>query len=1125
MVKTRVLTDRNGGLSIPVFDGAYNNGEGRFLSEPEILRNSILELMFDPVELQSLVVVKVDTKEPNAKHLRNRVFEDGEKRYLAFSSGKSYYFAGANLTRQLRKLFETEPDTACRYGSLLVSDCFKGSATLECLRVKIVDYQDPQFAEFQTGDCHGKISPCLAKQLGGHRRSPFQFRFAWRADWAAGTDADRPQVSFLAKGTFLPDVKLTADKGYDLILDRSSIKGINKAELKQLIPCGDYEFPRAVIGNRSNAKVTEYNNSWQFTIWFSEDAVRQDFGDMTRQEAEKLADLQRDPLALAKYIVNEYDKDQERRAVSENELEDEEGGNGDRTQESRMIAILRADKYGQLIDAPKIADFLRNYVAKRWRDLAVRTGFTHSSGMALPAPELERGTICAPHLPEGDTIVTRYPIVSKDNIRLYHNVHGSELTKTRNVVWIHPKDAEEFHQADFDGDQLIVTPASKCPHIAEETLRAVDPGEYVTVKQRPKVAYTKVLNENGERKYKNLAQIAAASSQNKVGLIATYIGRVQSSIPNEEEHPKLFERKQKALLNRLITGLQPEVDYQKSAERLEDIAEIDGKNLIADARRWSESHPCHFFDFQKDDRSYRVFTIPADEPTAVNVMPREIVNPLWQATQIRNRSREEFRYLFPSPKSRKAREVSYEDLETIEAWEATYLNWAEELKTRFEEARAEIQERVGDDIEAFNKELGKVYETYRAEVEELFPDSEERFQAASALWYSQHSRPERKGAEDFCLKIAKQLKPTFALEYDYELPGEALPRDVYVLRFPFGHEALKWKRSLDEKSIAYDAIVSSELPMIEFVFQDLSPKIVEKLEARYGNNINDPDKLKLPEKVWIVPPQDHNWATSRVKPGVGALVYNVFTDEICQQLQELQINEIQILGIRYNDFANEDFTAKRWRKPVSLQVGTLKREPDDPDYYRYNGMPAVEIEGQTLGTFSPDTPKLPVGTMFEAMIERDGSKVILHVNPDSIRLPEMENANHKLTNRDRDQQEAIFDKLVQGIEAAYQQDQTLNPDIDISKPRQIKVGRWDAYLDVNGECSIRGGLPGRPKKVICRFNLQTKEVTQPLSSENVAEFERMLEQSKQQSQQITDITTRNQQLHNQTGIKKQIEIN
>jgi hypothetical protein len=336
---------------------------------------------------------------------------------------------------------------------------------------------------------------------------------------------------------------------------------------------------------------------------------------------------------------------------------------------------------------------------------------------------------------------------------------------------------------------------------------------------------------------------------------------------------------------------------------------------------------------------------------------------------------------------------------------------------------------------------------------------------------------------------------------------------------------LKWKRSLDEKSIAYDAIVSSELPMIEFVFQDLSPKIVEKLEARYGNNINDPDKLKLPEKVWIVPPQDHNWATSRVKPGVGALVYNVFTDEICQQLQELQINEIQILGIRYNDFANEDFTAKRWRKPVSLQVGTLKREPDDPDYYRYNGMPAVEIEGQTLGTFSPDTPKLPVGTMFEAMIERDGSKVILHVNPDSIRLPEMENANHKLTNRDRDQQEAIFDKLVQGIEAAYQQDQTLNPDIDISKPRQIKVGRWDAYLDVNGECSIRGGLPGRPKKVICRFNLQTKEVTQPLSSENVAEFERMLEQSKQQSQQITDITTRNQQLHNQTGIKKQIEIN
>lgn len=49
--------------------------------------------------------------------------------------------------------------------------------------------------------------------------------------------------------------------------------------------------------------------------------------------------------------------------------------------------------------------------------------------------------------------------------------------RTRNVVWIHPHDAEAYHQGDFDGDQLIITPASKLPHIAQEVKRAGEKGE------------------------------------------------------------------------------------------------------------------------------------------------------------------------------------------------------------------------------------------------------------------------------------------------------------------------------------------------------------------------------------------------------------------------------------------------------------------------------------------------------------------------------------------------------------------------------------------------------------------------------------------------------------------------
>ena len=127
MAVTKVLAD--GSLSVPVFDASYEDGKGRFSSEPFTLKHSILAQMFLPEDLKSLVMVKIDDTNPNPNRLRNRTFEDGQKRFFAFSSGQNYYFASKNLRDRIRDFFQTEPDTACRYGSLLTSDCFKGTQT------------------------------------------------------------------------------------------------------------------------------------------------------------------------------------------------------------------------------------------------------------------------------------------------------------------------------------------------------------------------------------------------------------------------------------------------------------------------------------------------------------------------------------------------------------------------------------------------------------------------------------------------------------------------------------------------------------------------------------------------------------------------------------------------------------------------------------------------------------------------------------------------------------------------------------------------------------------------------------------------------------------------------------
>ena len=1068
---TRVI--EGSGLSIPIFDGTHNNGKGRYLSEPEIIKNSLLEQMFKPEELQSLLLVKIDNRKPDASHLRARDFADGISRRLTFSSGNSYYFADDDLRKKIRRMFATEPDTACRYGSLLVSNCYKGSDTLENLRVKIVDFNDSEYAQYKTGDCHGKISPQLARQLGGEQNCPFQFRFAWRKQWAEGSEENCPRVSFLSKGTLLPDVRLTEAEGYDIIMDRSSIKGIKKARLDELVPCGDYEFPQAAIGNRGNARATSYDNSWQFTIWYSEDAVRQDLKRPTEEKAKVLADLQRNPLALARYIVQEYDKEQQRRQErSEEDFEDEDGNANSQVQESRWISLLRSDKYGQLVETPKFRKFATDYVAGRWRDLAIKSGYSHSSGMAMPSDDLARGTVCVPHLPEGDVILTRYPIVNSDNIRLYRNSHDPELKKTRNVIWINPKDAEEYHQADFDGDQLMVSPASQLPNLAKETLRAGEPRRFEAVKQRPKLAYSEVVTDEGGLKYQNLAQIAAAANQNKVGLVATNIGRVQSSMPGEGENVERFERRQQKLLNRLFQALQVEVDSPKSAERLEDIKEIEGENLLSDAKRWSESHPSHFFDFKKDDRLYRSFAMPADAPGSINVLAREVVNPLWEPTRIRSRDRHEFRYLFPKD------ELSVDALE-----------WAEELKTRFQQARDEIQERVGEDRDAFNEELGKLYDSYRAEINELFPTPEERFEGAAALWYTQHTRPEMDRHRRDCLALAEQMDITFALQHGYEVPSEALPRDAYVLSVPFGADAIRWKETLEQKGIQFDAMIHPQLPMIEFALKDLPPRLVEKLEAKFGKNVNDLDELRVPDDLRIIPPADHTWAELRQDSGVGALAYNLFTEEVCQQLQTFQFDEIKVLGIRHNDFAGENFASKQWRnQSVSIQVGEFELPESHPEYYRYNGTPIVQIDDKNLGTFSPDTPKLPIGSSFEANLRPEGSSVVLKVNPDSIQLPEpvfpgAEAVQSSELDRDQWRRE-MFSGLVTAVASTYEQRRSGDAEI-----AQFKVGdQWTAYVQPTGDFIIRN----EARRTICRGNLHTAEETVPLSEDYAGELEGML---------------------------------
>ncbi|MGB3204220.1 MAG: hypothetical protein WBB28_04465 [Crinalium sp.] len=1086
-MKTTITADK--ALAIPFVDAGYRelNESGKVIKrgrtgEPEILRNSLLQKMFEPEELESLIIVKTDSKNPDPKDLKRREFDDGIERRIMFSSGGSNYFGDQELFSKVSALFKTEPDTACRYGSLLVSNCMEGSAEVENLRVKIVDYEDPKYAEFKTGDCHGKISPALAEEIGGSDNRATQFRFVWLESWdTKNAESNAPSESFLAKGTLLPDPELTDDKGYDLILDRSSIKGINKAKIKDLIPCGDYEFPKAILGNRENSEVGQAKNSWQlFGIWASEEAQRLDLVPETKRQAEKLASLQQDPLKLRDYLIEKYDKRKEfSRSTEEEELDpdtnDEDSDGKKQKQEMRFISLLRADEYGQMLQNPAMVEFLQNSVAKEWKELAINTGVRLTSGMVLPCPDIPEGTICAKHLPDGEDIVlTRYPVLNKDNIRKYTNDTGSypELTKYEGIIWVNPNDFSKYHQGDFDGDKAVTIPASKIPNIAKELLRAGEDPEYISVVKAQKVPYTQAVDEDGKQLYGTLAKIAVASSQQSVGLVATYIGRVASAVPNEDEDLVEFKAEQKRLIVGLSIMEQYEVDYQKNSLRGKDAKEIlretgiEAGELLTVTKEFCEDHPSHLFDYKKDERLYKAFPMPADGANAINVVAREAVNPYWEASRLKERDRDEFTYLL-----QKKGEI--EEVKDAE--------WAADLNQRFKKEVGAIKERTKDDKIAFKEAIGNLYEGYRAEVNELCGnDPERRIELATALMHVTHTSPNTSKHRQKCQEVAKELKVSFSVEPEYQLLHEALPREAYVLQVPFkkvpteqeelvvdekyrssfdnsdikyehkkkekvlivsdpdskrkvqkafdqkglnydtqavqGELPNAWKDKLDARGIKYEAIAHETLPLVEFAFKiptsqklpEETANYIEALKNKFGKNENliDPNELTLTDpktkkvnKLAVVAPTDCPWIESREQPGKSKLFYNLFADELCKVLAEYKVKEIGVIGVKHknNDLTEEDFTDKKWKKPVTLTVGTINLPKEHKDYIKSHGAPILQIDGKNLGTINDNSPKLPVGTTFVATIKttKNPTALTLEVDRESIKLPEITSKKEK----------------------------------------------------------------------------------------------------------------------------------
>jgi hypothetical protein len=248
---------------------------------------------------------------------------------------------------------------------------------------------------------------------------------------------------------------------------------------------------------------------------------------------------------------------------------------------------------------------------------------------------------------------------------------------------------------------------------------------------------------------------------------------------------------------------------------------------------------------------------------------------------------------------------------------------------------------------------------------------------------------------------------------------------------------------------------------------------------------------------------DLTWAQWEGDTGKAALAYTLMTEQVITQLQEFEIEAIKAIGIAHNDYATEDFS--RWRNRIQLEVVPYELDPSHPKYHAMNGVPVLKVvDGGILGTFAPETPKLPIGATFEAAIaDFTRSMVQLQVDPRSVQVDrqseETPQSLSPLTGRqslqvpesseprDLDGERSTQALLAQAIAQTYHR--LPSP----AETVQLPIGsRWQATVMAGGDYTVQDEQGG----LVCQGNFETGEVGEAMNTIRAEEFQWMVQKHK-----------------------------
>ncbi len=884
------------------------------------------------------------------------------------------------------------------------------------------------------GDCYSLISPELANQLQAEPNRPFQYRAAV------------PEWQGVIKGTCRASLLCQALE-VDGIIAKSSIKGDNKTTTT-----GIHEVS-LFWSRKEDARFTEQKLGTQALVFFPEGVQADVLPKLKikaerlaeaqsdprkvaqlyierhekRQQQRQEAELEHANITqiIEPELAQELGLSPQENTIA-NEIDREPLTSPNEEYQDWLYDILKIDLieggHCQILEMEDIAKRLREFLQSEWQEVATG-GVYVPSCLAQPHNQLQEGEVSFTGLPDGaEVAIYRSPVANAANFDVFTNnltvlrELDPEAYRQRGVCYLNPNDAKRL-VIDFDGDRVGIIPSQLSPEQQASSQKIVE--QYPTLIQE---IIDKNLPENKPIQVEKEKKIPRDA--------ANGFATLASASVNAADNPT----GRVANLGMRLEALRWETQYIPEAERseyLQDIGKHFQKLLVEDRE---DKKPFRILNDawrnQIAEISQIASTIPKlPEPEKATVVTQGLAKTERLLWQLESLAAVNLQRAVDTPKSaRKINEDEFQFCQKVAKYKQ--VEWIKDKDNSYayigtEGIKTNTQDPVGWMVEQANqiyKEHSLIGDRNYNRFDHIFPkDSHTAADSEWAKGIATHynkliseaaaSRSRLEHEEGIALTATSskgnkiEIVSVISTDPDGESPIWEIARKGETVDIQMAKNK-DWKT---EKQYPYKAVALIDQDKIDVGL--ISPatlaaygKTIEKdkifgnlkLEFQLGISKNDvDDKFAAAEKYletqrYAIPETERDRRAAALWHNNNrAIAGKMFMEVVAKRLQELQVEQIKVIGLQYETNELKD---RQWHPHESLNCRmAIEANPHSPICDKRVIQVQIGDQWKNMGVVHNDAAYMPIGSQFTANIHISASKkdADLAIDKNTLKLPEI----------------------------------------------------------------------------------------------------------------------------------------